>query len=162
GAAITWPSAFLLNADGRRVALVGTGDVTQVQAGGVWQDVRGYVAGPREKLLEVFEEWRPEAIGVTWSPDDDSSDGITYGWYWLKDGEKEAPEPVRRAFAATLGAIDAGMAMLRPGHAGYEVDAESRRSVIEAGFPEPGFAFGHHVGRVAHDGAGTLGPRWER
>src|SRR5437763_6907049 len=252
GAAITWPSAFLLNADGRRVALVGTGDVTQVQAGGVWQDVRGYVAGPREKLLEVFEEWRPEAIGVTWSPDDDSSDGITYGmyrlleallegtpyrdrlrpagelagevrrrklpdevegihsaivateqllarieqtlrpgltekelqlqvqawmgeaglgfawekrmdpivdfgpregpmghslagdtrlapgqlihvdigvlrdgfasdlqrtWYWLKDGEKEAPEPVRRAFAATLGAIDAGMAMLRPGHA---------------------------------------------
>jgi Xaa-Pro aminopeptidase len=34
--------------------------------------------------------------------------------------------------------------------------------VLQAGFPEPGFAFGHHVGRVAHDGAGVLGPRWER
>jgi Xaa-Pro aminopeptidase len=54
------------------------------------------------------------------------------------------------------------MAALKPGNAGYEVDAESRRTVMEAGFPEPGFAFGHHVGRVAHDGAGVLGPRWER
>src|SRR2546428_1139741 len=61
GAAVTWPSAFLLNKDGRRVAIVGSGDVTQVQAGGVWDDVRGYVAGPRQTLLEVLEEWRPGA-----------------------------------------------------------------------------------------------------
>jgi Xaa-Pro aminopeptidase len=83
-------------------------------------------------------------------------------WYWLKDGETTPPEAVRRAFAANLAAIDAGMAALRPGRAGHEVDAESRRTVMEAGFEEPGFAFGHHVGRVAHDGGGTLGPRWER
>ena len=297
GAAVTWPSAFLLNRDGRRVAIVGTGDVSLVQAGGVWDDVRGYVSGPREKLLELFEEWKPETIGVTWSADDDTSDGITFGmyrlleellegtpyrkrlrqagalagevrrrklpdeiegihsavaatqqvfarveqtlrpglaekelqeqvqrwlreagwnfaweehidpivdfgpqdgplghslagdrrlapgqlihvdlgiqvdgfasdlqrtWYWLTEGENEPPEPVRRGFAATLGAIDAGMAALKPGQAGYEVDAASRRAVMDAGFPEPGFAFGHHVGRVAHDGAGVLGPRWER
>jgi Xaa-Pro aminopeptidase len=54
------------------------------------------------------------------------------------------------------------MKALKPGRAGYEVDAESRRAVMAAGFDEPGFAFGHHVGRVAHDGAGVLGPRWER
>ena len=297
GSAVTWPSAFLLSRDGRKVAIVGTGDVSQVEAGGVWDDVRGYVAGPRQTLLEVLDEWRPETIGITWSADDDSSDGITYGmylvlesllegtpyrdrlrpagelagevrrrklpdevegihsaiaatqqifgrveqtlrpglterelqaevqawvreagwsfaweermdpivdfgprdgpmghslagdtrlsagqlihidlgiqvdgfasdlqrtWYWLREGETAAPEPVRRAFEATLGAIDAGMAALVPGRAGYEVDAESRRAVIGAGYPEPGFAFGHHVGRVAHDGAGTLGPRWER
>jgi Xaa-Pro aminopeptidase len=83
-------------------------------------------------------------------------------WYWLRPGEAGAPEPVRKAFAATLASIDAGMEMLKPGHRGYEVDAESRRTVIEAGFPEPQFAFGHHVGRVAHDGGGVLGPRWER
>jgi len=297
GSAVTWPSAFLLSRDGRKVAIVGTGDVSQVEAGGVWDDVRSYVAGPRQTLLKVLDEWRPETIGITWSADDDSSDGITYGmylvlesllegtpyrdrlrpagelagevrrrklpdevegihsaiaatqrifgrveqtlrpglterelqaevqawvreagwsfaweermdpivdfgprdgpmghslagdtrlsagqlihidlgiqvdgfasdlqrtWYWLREGETAAPEPVRRAFEATLGAIDAGMAALVPGRTGYEVDAESRRAVIGAGYPEPGFAFGHHVGRVAHDGAGTLGPRWER
>jgi Xaa-Pro aminopeptidase len=83
-------------------------------------------------------------------------------WYWLKDGEKEAPEEVRKAFAAALAAIDAGMAELKPGRRGHEVDAASRAAVVKAGFPEPGFAFGHHVGHVAHDGAGVLGPRWER
>jgi Xaa-Pro aminopeptidase len=67
-----------------------------------------------------------------------------------------------RAFEATRASIEAGMKALKAGSAGYQVDAESRRTVIEAGFREPGFAFGHHVGRVAHDGAGVLGPRWER
>ena len=54
------------------------------------------------------------------------------------------------------------MAALRPGQAGHEVDAASRKTVIEQGFPEPPFAFGHPVGQVAHDGGATLGPRWER
>jgi Xaa-Pro aminopeptidase len=297
GATVTWPSAFLLNRDGRGVAIVGSGDVSQVESTGIWDEVRGYVAGPREELLKLLDEWGPQRIGVTWSADDETSDGITYGmyrmlegllkgspyagrlksagalagevrsrklgdeveaidstiaqterlfqrietllglgvtekevqeqvhrwvreagwgfsweermnpivdfgprpgplghsvagqsrlqpgilihvdlglvvdgfasdlqrtWYWLADGESEAPEPVRRAFAATLGAIEAGMKALRPGRRGHEVDAESRRAVVTAGFPEPGFAFGHHVGRVAHDGAGVLGPRWER
>jgi Xaa-Pro aminopeptidase len=297
GAAITWPSAFFLRRDGRKVAIVGMGDVSQLEAAGVWDEIRGYVGGPKEELLKLLEEWRPESIGVTWSSDDDTSDGITLGmyrmlqslldgtpyrerlrqagalagevrrrklpeevdriraaiaaterifgrieallepglselevqqqvqrwvreaghgfsweqrmnplvdfgpragplghalpgdtqlepgqlihvdlglqvdgfasdmqrtWYWLKDGEKEPPEAIKRAFAATLAAIDAGMATLKPGRKGYEVDAASRAAVVDAGFSEPGFAFGHHVGHVAHDGAGVLGPRWER
>jgi len=83
-------------------------------------------------------------------------------WYWLRDGETEAPEAVRKAFEATRAALDAGMAALRPGQAGHQVDAASRATVIENGFPEPPFAFGHPVGQVAHDGGATLGPRWER
>jgi Xaa-Pro dipeptidase len=297
GSTVTWPSAFLLNKDGRKVAIVGSGDSAQVGSTGVWDDVRAYVAGPREELVKLLDEWRPESIGVTWSADDDTSDGITLGmyrvlesllegtpyrdrlrqagslagelrrrklpdevegihsavaateqlfarieailalgvtekqvqeqvqrwvrdagwafsweermnpivdfgpltgalghslpsdtalqpgqlvhvdlglqldgfasdlqrtWYWLAEGETEAPEPVRGAFAATLAAIDAGMAALKPGKRGHEVDAQSRKAIVDAGFPEPGFAFGHHVGRVAHDGAGVLGPRWER
>jgi Xaa-Pro aminopeptidase len=297
GTAVTWPSAFLLNHDGRTAAVVGTGDSVQVGATGLWDVVRGYVATPRDELVGVLESWSPKRIGVTWSTSDDTADSITFGmyrmlesllagtpyadrlvaagelagevrrrklpdeiegihsaiafteqiferigahlrpgisekelqrqiqdwvheagfgfsweelidpivdfgprtgalghtlpgdqklepghiihvdlgierdgfasdlqrtWYWLKDGEVGAPEPVRKAFDATRAAIDAGMAVLKPGRAGHEVDAESRRTIIDAGYPEPGFAFGHHVGRVAHDGAGTLGPRWER
>jgi Xaa-Pro aminopeptidase len=297
GTTVTWPSAFLLKRDGRGVAIVGSGDVGQVEATGIWDEVRGYVASPRPELIKLLDEWRPEKIGVTWSADDESSDGMTHGmykmlesilegtdysqrlapagalagevrsrklpdevegihsaiaateqifqrvettlqlgitekqlhlqvqhwvreagwgfaweermnpivdfgplrgplghsvpgdtqlqpghlihvdlglirdgfasdlqrtWYWLRDEEKEAPEPVRKAFEATRAALDAGMAALKTGHAGYEVDAASRGAVKEHGFPEPLFAFGHHVGRVAHDGAGVLGPRWER
>jgi Xaa-Pro aminopeptidase len=297
GASVTWPSAFVLNHDGRTAAIVGTGDSAQVEATGLWDEVRGYVATPREDLLGVLEAWDPKTIGVTWSASDDTADSITFGmyrmlesllartpfaerlvpagelagevrrrklpdeiegihsaiafteqifqrieahlrpgitekemqrqiqdwvreagfgfsweelidpivdfgprtvaightlpgdqklapghiihvdlgierdgfasdlqrtWYWLKEGEVAAPEPVSNAFAATRAAIDAGMALLKPGRAGHEVDAESRRTIVEAGYAEPGFAFGHHVGRVAHDGAGTLGPRWER
>ena len=297
GAKITWPSAFLLNHDGRSAAIVGSGDKGQIEGLGLWDEVHGYVASPRDELVNVLRAWNPGRIGVTWSDSDAMSDGITYGmykmleslldrtpykerlvsagalagdvrsrklpdeieaihtaisfteqvfqriatqlkpglteiqlqrsvqswireaghgfawedrmnpiidfgpkseplghsipgetklepghlahvdlgitvdgfssdlqrtWYLLRDGETDAPDEVKKAFTATRQAIDAGMAVLKPGNAGHEVDAESRRTIIEAGFPEPQFAFGHHVGRVAHDGAGTLGPRWER
>jgi Xaa-Pro aminopeptidase len=297
GASVTWPSAFLLNHDGKTAAIVGTGDLGQIEATGLWDEVHGYVASPRDDLLGVLDAWSPNRIGVTWSQSDDTADSITFGmyrmleslladtpyrarlapagelagelrrrklpneiegihsaidfteqifqrieatlrpgitevqlqhevqdwvreagfgfsweelinpiidfgprsgplghsvpgdiklepghivhvdlgiqrdgfasdlqrtWYWLKEGETTAPEPVSKAFDVTLRAIDAGMKALEPGRAGYEVDAESRRTLIEGGFAEPGFAFGHHVGRVAHDGAGVLGPRWPR
>jgi Xaa-Pro dipeptidase len=297
GAAVTWPSAFLLNHDGRTAAIVGTGDSALVESTRLWDVVRGYVATPRGDLVGLLDSWAPRRIGVTWSASDDTADSITFGmyrmlesllegtpyadrlvpagdlagevrrrklpdeiegihsaiaateqifqrieaqlqpgitekalqkqiqdwvreagfgfsweelidpivdfgprsaamghtlpgdqklepghvihvdlgiqrdgfasdlqrtWYWLREGETGAPEPVTRAFDVTRAAIDAGMAALKPGTAGHEVDAQSRRTIVEAGYPEPGFAFGHHVGRVAHDGAGTLGPRWER
>jgi Xaa-Pro dipeptidase len=297
GASCTWPSAFLVNREGQTVAIVGTGDKTMFEQLGLWDEVRGYVASPRQDLQEILKSWDPRQIGVTWSESDSMADGITYGmyrllesllegtpyrdrlvsagglagdvrsrklpeeieaikgaiaygqqmfkrigehlepgitekelqrlvqgwirkdglgfawdepfnplvdfgprtgplghtppgdiklepghlihvdlgvsrngfasdlqrtWYWRRRGESDAPEPVRKAFAAVLASIDAGMAALKPGKKGHEVDAESRRTVTEAGFPEPEFAFGHHVGRVAHDGAGVLGPKWER
>src|SRR5207302_1889704 len=61
-----------------------------------------------------------------------------------------------------LGHAGAGEATLAPGRAGYEVAAAARQVILDHGFPEPAFAFGHMLGRVAHDGAGVLGPRWPR
>lgn len=83
-------------------------------------------------------------------------------WYHLRPGETQAPTDVQRTFDAVRAAMNAGMAALKPGARGHEVDAASRATVEEWDFEEPGFAFGHHVGRVAHDGAGVLGPLWER
>jgi Xaa-Pro aminopeptidase len=51
---------------------------------------------------------------------------------------------------------------MKPGMLGKEVDAIARRVVTQAGYPEFKHATGHHLGRLAHDGAGILGPEWER
>lgn len=83
-------------------------------------------------------------------------------YYLLRPGEMSAPPAVQRAFDAVRAALDAGAAALRAGVAHWQVDAVARQVLIDAGYPEPRFAFGHHLGRTAHDGGGTLGPRWER
>ncbi|MCA9291228.1 MAG: aminopeptidase P family protein [Phycisphaerales bacterium] len=83
-------------------------------------------------------------------------------WYVPEPDETAAPADVRRAFATVQGAIDAAAAVLRPGVAGWEVDAAARAVVVSAGYPAYEHATGHHVGRAAHDGGGVLGPRWER
>ena len=83
-------------------------------------------------------------------------------WYLLDDGETEAPPEVELAWAALWAAVDAGAEMLRPGVAGWEVDATARTSLVAAGYPEPMYALGHQLGRSAHDGGTVLAPRWDR
>jgi Xaa-Pro aminopeptidase len=83
-------------------------------------------------------------------------------WYALDSGETTAPNDVQRAWDACWGAIDAGVEVLRPGAIGWHVDAAARKFLVEAGYPEYQHALGHGLGRVAHDGATLLGPRWDR
>ena len=83
-------------------------------------------------------------------------------WYVLEDGQTQAPENVQHAFDTVLGAIRAGEKALRPGIPGWQVDAVARQFIVDAGYPEYMHAFGHLLGRAAHDGATVLGPRWER
>ena len=67
---------------------------------------------------------------------------------------------MRRAFDTVVRAVEAGLAALRPGVRGYEVDAAARRVVVEAGYPEFKHGLGHGLGRAVHDGGTLLGPRW--
>jgi Xaa-Pro dipeptidase len=83
-------------------------------------------------------------------------------WYVPREGEGGIPDDIKRAWDACWGAIDAGAAALKPGVQGWEVDAAARTSLVGAGYPEYKHAFGHHLGRVAHDGSSLLGPRWDR
>lgn len=83
-------------------------------------------------------------------------------WYFRKPGERRAPSDVQRAWDACWAALDAGAEALRPGAAGWEVDAAARARLTAAGYPEYRHALGHQLGRAAHDGAVLLGPRWER
>jgi Xaa-Pro aminopeptidase len=51
---------------------------------------------------------------------------------------------------------------MKPGMTGLQVDDIARGIVTGAGYPEYKYGTGHHVGRTVHDGAGLLGPLWER
>ena len=83
-------------------------------------------------------------------------------WYVLDDDETAAPPEVQRAFDVVYGAIKAGESLLTPGTPGWQVDEAARDFIVDNGYPEYMHAFGHLLGRVAHDGATVLGPRWER
>lgn len=82
--------------------------------------------------------------------------------YLLKEGETQAPEPVRFGFETISTAVQAAAAAMKPGVSGFAIDQIARKIVTDGGFPEYMYATGHHLGRTVHDGAGILGPKWER
>ncbi len=83
-------------------------------------------------------------------------------WYFLDKDERHAPDDVRRAWEACWAALEAGADKLKPGVQGWEVDAAARAALHSFGYPEYQHALGHQLGRVAHDGATLLGPKWDR
>jgi Xaa-Pro aminopeptidase len=93
---------------------------------------------------------------------DDYVSDLQRTWYFLREGETDAPDEVKRAFAAVRDAITKAAEFLRPGVEGWEVDQVARQHIISCGFEEYPHALGHQVGREAHDGAGVLCPIWER
>ena len=78
---------------------------------------------------------------------------------WVR-GEP-APE-LEAAFADVRAAIDAGHEVLEAGAVGHDVDAAARAVLRDRGRDVFDHAFGHQVGRTAHDGGLLLGPEWER
>ncbi|MXR42092.1 M24 family metallopeptidase [Halobaculum sp. WSA2] len=74
----------------------------------------------------------------------------------------EASEGLREAFRDVRAAIDAGHDVLGAGAVGHEVDTAAREELTSRGWPAFDHAFGHQVGRAAHDGGTLLGPEWER
>jgi Xaa-Pro aminopeptidase len=83
-------------------------------------------------------------------------------WYVRRPGEGDAPVALRHACDAIVKTIVEGAQALKPGVPGWQVDRRAREVITAAGFPEYQHAFGHQLGRTAHDGSTLLGPCWER
>lgn len=82
--------------------------------------------------------------------------------YVLKPGEDQPPMEVQKGFDTIVEAIEATRMAMKPSVLGVEIDAIARNLLVERGYPEYKYATGHHLGRTVHDGAGILGPAWER
>ena len=83
-------------------------------------------------------------------------------YYYPEAGEETVPDDLRAAYEDVRAAIDAGHEVLEPGVQGYAVDEAARAELADRGWPAYQHAFGHQVGRNAHDGGALLGPRWDR
>ncbi len=81
GTSITWTGLFLISRTGEHLAIVGTGDLANVQATGAWSTVEGYVQSYREAFLSVLEQLQPRTIALNYSTDNTAADGLSYGMY---------------------------------------------------------------------------------
>jgi len=93
---------------------------------------------------------------------DDYCSDIQRVIYILAEDEIEPPAAVQHGFKTIVNAIQRTVNTIKPGMMGNEIDQITRKHIIEAGYPEYMYATGHQLGRLAHDGAGIIGPLWER
>ncbi|MEW5806841.1 MAG: Xaa-Pro peptidase family protein [Acidobacteriota bacterium] len=296
GTSCTWASAFIITAQGKTIAIVGSLDKANIESKGLYLEVIGYVGSIREPLLETIDKINPNKIAINFSKNDVMSDGLTHGmylmlkeylegspfadriissekiisalrgrkspaelqriravcsltevmfdqvtsflkagqteaeiaaflvdqakkagvelawdpghcpsvfsgpetagahfgpterktekghimnidfgirkndfcsdmqrtWYFLREGEKEIPSEVLKAFHAVRDAIQKAAEFIKPGVEGWQVDDVARSHITSLGYEGYPHALGHQIGRKAHDGAGLLCPRWER
>jgi Xaa-Pro aminopeptidase len=83
GSNVTWPSAFIFAKNGTRVAIVGRYDVPGVESYGVFPRIVSYDAGIREALIAELTALNPRQIGLNYSVDDKTSDGLTVGMHLM-------------------------------------------------------------------------------
>lgn len=81
GGDVTWQSAFLLTADGDRIAIVGSLDRAAIEMRGHYRELIAYVGGISEELRKVLTRLDPRRIATNFSLDDTMSDGMTHGMY---------------------------------------------------------------------------------
>ena len=82
GAGVVRNSAFLFTAGGARVAIVANFDTSAIRARGVFREIVGYDEDIRGPLLAALQRLDPKTIGLNYSTDDVTADGLTHG-HWL-------------------------------------------------------------------------------
>ncbi len=103
GAGVVRNSAFLFGAGGQRIAIAAHFDTANIRAAGVFREVIGYDDDVRAPLLAALGRIDPATIGLNYSPDDVTADGLTHGqWLLLNELLRGTPYAGRLTSAAPL------------------------------------------------------------
>lgn len=78
---VTWHSAFIISADGRKKAIVGLYDKRAIEDVQAYDSVEGYVTGIKQPLQDYLKELNPSRIAINYSRTSEICDGLTYGMY---------------------------------------------------------------------------------
>jgi Xaa-Pro aminopeptidase len=123
GAGVVRNSAFLFAGKDERVAIVANFDTSAIRAQGVFREVIGYDEDIRGPLLATLQKIDPRTIGLNYSTDDVTADGLTHGhWLLLQQLLSGTPYLARLTTAAPL------LARLRGRKSPAEID-RIRRAV---------------------------------
>jgi Xaa-Pro aminopeptidase len=158
GAGVVRNSAFLFGAGGARTAIVANFDTSAVRARGVFREVVGYDEDVRGPLLAALRRLDPRTIGLNYSTDDVTADGLTHGhWLLLQQlldgtpyldrltsaapllaklrGRKTPTEidRIRRAVAVTEGVVGQLTPHIRPGPSEHDLAAFVRARFADLG-----------------------------
>ena len=79
---LTWQSALILHASGRRIAIVGRFETDAARSVGAYE-VIGYDEGISEVLRETLIDLKPRTIAINASTNDVLADGLSHGMYQL-------------------------------------------------------------------------------
>jgi len=80
GASVTWQSAFIITANGDKIAIVGSLDVANIKSKGCYE-VISYVKSIKDTLLETLNRLQPKTIALNFSRNSNLADGLTHGMY---------------------------------------------------------------------------------
>jgi Xaa-Pro aminopeptidase len=164
GAYCAWQSAFLVAANGERIAIVGRFDAPNLRDLGAYGDVIAYDESFAPHLLEEIQRLDPASIALNYSASDAAADGLTHGlWLTLQEtlcgtpyadrlvsseaivnalrGRKSAEEVrrIRAAVSDTEEIFQRVTESLRPGLSEREIAALMRDEVAKRGL---GYAWG--------------------
>jgi len=78
---LTWHSAFIISADGRRKAIVGRWDAQAIEETGAYDEVTGFVTSFKEPFQAYLKALNPARIAVNYSTSSEVCDGLTHGLY---------------------------------------------------------------------------------
>jgi len=86
GAYCAWQSAFLVAANGERIAIVGRFDAPNLRDLRAYDDVIAYDESFAPHLLEEIQRLDPASIALNYSASDAAADGLTHGlWLTLQE-----------------------------------------------------------------------------
>ena len=164
GTYCAWQSAFLVAANGERIAIVGRFDAPNLRDLGAYGEVVAYDESLAPHLLEAIERLDPSSIALNYSASDPAADGLTHGlWLVLQEtlagtpyadrlvsseaivnalrGRKSAEEirRIRAAVADTEEIFERATAALQPGLSELEIAAVMHDEVAKRGL---GYAWG--------------------
>jgi Xaa-Pro aminopeptidase len=78
---VTWHSAFIISADGRKKAIVGLYDKKAIEDVGAYDSVEGFITGIKQPLQDYLQELNPAQIAINFSRTSEICDGLTHGLY---------------------------------------------------------------------------------
>jgi Xaa-Pro aminopeptidase len=161
---VTWQSALILTASGRRIAIVGHFDAPTTRRTGAYDEVLTYHEAMSESLRAVLDQLAPRQIALNYSRDEPHADGLTFGLYrLLQEYLAGTPYPARFTSAEPL------ILALRGRKTETEIDRIQRAIRTTYDIYDQTFAFAQvgmteqTIGQFMHERVAALGleTAWE-